>query len=246
MRIKEEISSHFEEMLQLRRWFHMHPELGFHEFEASKKISEYLIDLGFYVEIGVAKTGVVAVMQGDEDGPTLLMRADMDALPINEINDLPFKSVNTNMMHACGHDAHMAILLIAAKILKKYKNQIKGRIKFVFQPNEEEAGAEYMVEERVMKNPDVDAAIGVHIWTPLPKGSVGVASGPIMASSYYFKLKIKGKGGHGGSPHTAVDPILCAPPETDVLKLLFKFVCLSETKPSIAFLLSSPMSGYAS
>ncbi|MFC1803817.1 amidohydrolase, partial [Thermoproteota archaeon] len=125
-------------------------------------------------------------------------------------NDLPFKSVNTNMMHACGHDAHMAILLIAAKILKKYRNQIKGRIKFVFQPNEEEAGAEYMVEERVMKNPDVDAAIGIHIWTPLPTGSVGVVSGPIMASSYYFKLKIKGKGGHGGSPHTAVDPILCA------------------------------------
>lgn len=210
MSVKTEIYSHFEELVQLRRWFHKHPELGFHEFKTSKKIAEYLTNLGFEVETGVAKTGVVAVMQGAGDGTTLLMRSDMDALPLNEDSDLPFKSVNIGIMHACGHDAHMAMLLIAAKILKNHSDRINGSIKFVFQPNEEEAGAENMVEDGVMENPHVDAAIGAHIWTPLPTGTIGVVSGPVMASSFYFKLKIIGKGGHGGSPHMAVDPILCA------------------------------------
>jgi amidohydrolase len=208
--VESEVEDHIEELVRLRRWFHMHPEPGFQEFKTSKKIAEYLMDLGFMVETGVAETGVVAVMEGAGDGPTLLMRSDMDALPIDEDNDLPYRSVNAGMMHACGHDAHMAMLLVAAKILRNHRDSVNGRVKFVFQPNEEEAGAERMVEEGVMADPDVDAALGMHIWTQIPTGTIGVVSGPVMASSYYFKLRIIGKGGHGGAPHTAVDPILCA------------------------------------
>lgn len=188
----------------------MNPELGFQEHETSRKIAGYLQDLGLRVETGVAKTGVVALMEGCGPGPTLLMRSDMDALPLEENNSLPYRSQNEGVMHACGHDTHMAMLLIAAKILSRHKDQFKGNIKFVFQPNEEDAGAELMVEEGVMGDPEVDGAIGLHIWTPIPTGTIAVVEGSIMASSYYFKLRVKGKGGHGGSPHTAVDPILCA------------------------------------
>ena len=209
MDLASEIAEYRDELMRLRRWFHIHPEIGFHEFETSAKVANYLRGLGLSVETGVAKTGVVAVLEGDCDGPTLLMRSDMDALPLDEENDLPYKSMNPGFMHACGHDAHMAMLLVAAKILTNHRDKLKGRIKFVFQPNEEEAGAEYMVEEGVMEDPSVDAAIGLHIWTPIPTGSVGIISGPVMASSYYFKLKIIGKGGHGGAPHTAIDPVLC-------------------------------------
>ncbi len=210
MDVRSEVKSNYEELIDLRRWFHMHPELGFKEYKTSEKITQYLRDLGFRVKTGVAKTGVVGIMDGDGGGPTLLMRSDMDALPLKEENDLPYRSVNEGLMHACGHDAHIAMLLVAAKILKNHRDQINGKIKFVFQPNEEEAGAEDMVKDGVMEDPDVDAAIGAHIWTPIPTGTVAVVSGPVMASSYYFKLKIIGKGGHGGSPHTVIDPILCA------------------------------------
>jgi amidohydrolase len=210
MDIRSEIKDHHEELIDLRRWFHMHPELGFKEFKTSEKIAKYLRDLGFRVKTGLAKTGVIGIMDGDGSGPTLLMRSDMDALPLKEENDLTYKSVNEGLMHACGHDAHMAMLLVAAKILKSHRDQINGKIKFVFQPNEEEAGAEDMVKDGVMEDPDVDAAVGAHIWTPIPTGAIAVVSGPLMASSYYFKLKIIGRGGHGGAPHTAIDPILCA------------------------------------
>lgn len=210
MDIMSEVRELLDELVQLRRWFHMHPELGFQELKTSEKIREYLTDHGLEVETGVAKTGVVALLKGIGNGPTLLMRSDMDALPLTENSELAYKSIHEGRMHACGHDAHMAMLLVAAKVLSNHHDEIYGCIKFVFQPNEEEAGAELMVKEGIMENPDVDAALGAHIWTPIPTGSIGVISGPVMASSYYFKLKIIGKGGHGGSPHTAIDPILCA------------------------------------
>jgi amidohydrolase len=210
MGIEAEIGEYQEELVEFRRWFHMHPEIGFKEYKTSKKIAEYLTELGLEVKTGVAETGVVALLEGMHDGPTLMIRSDMDALPIDEPDGLPYKSTHPGMMHACGHDTHMAMLLIAAKLLSKHRDQIYGRIKFVFQPNEEEAGAEDMVKAGVMENPRVDAVTGLHIWTQIPVGTIGVVSGPVMASSWYFKLRVIGVGGHGGSPHNATDPILCA------------------------------------
>ena len=210
LKIKDEIKHSQEELIALRRDFHKHPELGFEEFRTSDTIAEYLEALGLDIKRGLAKTGVVGVLRGDHSGPTLLIRSDMDALPIQEENDIPYKSVNSGIMHACGHDAHMSMLLIAAKILSRHKDKIKGTIVFAFQPNEEVAGAELMVEDGVLEEPKVDASFGLHVWSLLGSGKIGVVDGAIMASSWYFKLTITGKGGHGGSPHTSVDPIICA------------------------------------
>jgi amidohydrolase len=210
LNINEEVESLYDELISLRRDFHTHPELGFKEERTSTIIADYLRKLGLEVKTGVAKTGVTGVLKGSSLRPTLLVRADMDALPIQEETDLSFKSVNPGVMHACGHDAHMAMLLIAAKILSNHKNEINGNIKFIFQPNEEEAGAELVVEDGVLEDPRVDAALGLHVSTRLNSGTVGIIDGPVMASSWYFKLRIKGKGGHGGAPHTSIDPIICA------------------------------------
>jgi amidohydrolase len=207
-----------DELIELRRDFHMHPELGFQEHRTAGKVEEYLRSLGLEPK-RVAETGVVALLQGEapgaEDGPVLLLRADIDALPIKEENDVPYVSKNEGVMHACGHDAHTAMLLTAAKILSGMKEQIAGTIKFVFQPNEEVAGAEIMVEQGVLENPEPDAAIGFHIWTPLPSGTVGLKAGAVMASMDVFKITVKGKGGHTGYPESAVDPIVAA---ADIVK----------------------------
>jgi amidohydrolase len=138
------------------------------------------------------------------------MRADMDALPILEENEIPYKSENSGIMHACGHDAHTAMLLVTAKILSGLKNQLKGNIKFVFQPNEENVGALAMIEEGIMEDPHVDACLGLHIWTPLQSGQLGITAGPVMAGMEHFKLIIKGRGGHTATPQQAIDPILTA------------------------------------
>ncbi|QNO14692.1 amidohydrolase [Alkalicella caledoniensis] len=209
MDIKKEIYELKDELIALRRDFHQHPELGFQEFRTQEVLERYLIDCGLEVK-RIAKTGLVALLKGDKPGRTLLMRSDMDALPIVEENDVPYKSVNNGVMHACAHDGHMAMMLIAAKILSKKKEQLQGNIKFVFQPNEEDAGAKYMIDEGVLDNPRVDAAIGIHLWSPIETGKIGIAKGPLMASSEYFTIKIKGKGGHGGAPHASIDPIICA------------------------------------
>lgn len=209
MDIKKEIYELKDELIALRRDFHQHPELGFQEFRTQGVLERYLIDCGLEVK-RMAKTGLVALLKGDKPGRTLLMRSDMDALPIVEENDVPYKSVNNGVMHACAHDGHMAMMLIAAKILSKKKDQLQGNIKFVFQPNEEDAGAKYMIDEGVLDNPRVDAAVGIHLWSPIETGKIGIAKGPLMASSEYFTIKIKGKGGHGGAPHASIDPIICA------------------------------------
>lgn len=211
LEIKKEIENLTQELIKLRRDFHKHPELGFKEYRTSKIVADYLEKYGLKVTKNIAKTGVVGLLERNAPGPTLLLRADMDALPIQEENEIPYKSTNDGIMHACGHDAHTAILLIAAKILSDYRKEIKGNIKFVFQPNEEgEGGAVTMIKEGVLENPHVDAAIGLHVWTPIESGKIGIISGPIMGSSYYFILTIKGKGGHGGAPHTSIDPVICA------------------------------------
>ncbi len=209
MGIKDQVAALKDELVELRRDFHMHPELGFEEYRTADKVEHYLKDIGLAPE-RVAKTGVVATLEGARPGPTLLLRADIDALPIQEENDISYKSQNDGCMHACGHDAHTAMLLVAAKILTGLKDQIAGRIKFVFQPNEEVAGAEVLIEQGVLKNPAPDAAMAVHIWTPLKSGLIGVQAGPVMATMDVFKLTVKGKGGHTGYPESAVDPIVAA------------------------------------
>lgn len=193
----------------MRRDFHRHPELGFEEFRAAGIIENYLRALGIAAQ-RIAKTGVVGTLRGTKPDPVLMLRADMDALPIEEENEVDYRSQNNGVMHACGHDAHMAMLLIAAKILSAEKNKIAGTIKFVFQPNEEIAGAVHMIEEGVLENPRVDAALGMHVWTPVPSGKIAITPGPVMGGLDVFKVTIHGKGGHTGMPEDAIDPIIAA------------------------------------
>lgn len=196
-----------DELIQLRRDFHMYPELGYEEHRTSKVIQKYLKDLGLEVSV-VAKTGVVGLLRGKKEGKTLLLRADMDAVPQEEKTGVSYQSLNKGVMHACGHDGHMAMLLVAAKILAKYRDNIAGNIKFVFQPNEETAGALDMINEGVLEDPHVDAAFSVHLWSPLESGKIGLAVGPVMAALEEFEMVIEGKPGHTAAPHTAIDPIL--------------------------------------
>lgn len=199
-----------DELIALRRDFHRYPELGFKEFRTSKKIVKYLVDLGLEVTI-LAKTGVVGLLKGSNDEPTLLLRSDMDALPINEENNVPYKSDNPGVMHACGHDGHMAMLLIAAKVLAERRREIKGNIKFIFEPSEETGkGAKQMIREGVLENPKVDACIGLHLWSSIKSGEIGIKAGLATAILNVFRILVKGKGGHTGSPETTIDPIITA------------------------------------
>ncbi len=207
MTLREQITALKDELFHLRRDFHMYPELGFEEHRTAGKVASYLEDCGLEVT-RMAKTGVVGLLRGGQEGKTLLLRADMDALPIQEQNDLPYKSRHDGIMHACGHDGHTAMLLVAARVLSGYRDQLKGNIKFVFQPNEEDAGAYLMLEEGVMENPIVNAAAGLHLWTGLESGTVDICEGPVMAASHYFYLTVKGLGGHAGHINKAVDPIM--------------------------------------
>lgn len=207
--IKKEISGLQEELTELRRDFHMHPELGYEEYRTSQIIYDYLEKLGLEVS-RVTKTGIVGLLRCRDGGRTIMLRADIDALPQEEKTGVSYKSVNKGIMHACGHDGHTAMLLVAAKILSSHKEEIKGNIKFVFQPNEEEAGALNMINEGILESPKVDAAFGLHLWTPIESGRIGIASGPVMAAMEEFELSVIGKAGHTSAPHTAVDPILAA------------------------------------
>ncbi len=213
MNIRREILDLKDELIHIRRDLHMHPELGFQEFRTADLVENYLRDLGLEPQ-RLAETGVVATMAGtalgSSEGPVLMLRADMDALPIQEENDVPYKSLNDGVMHACAHDGHTAMLLVAAKVLAGMRDKITGKVKFVFQPNEEIAGAEILCDAGAMENPKVDAALGLHLWTPLISGTIGAATGGVMASLDVFKIVIKGKGGHTGYPEAAVDPIIAA------------------------------------
>src|SRR6056297_837271 len=210
MNIKGKINELNDELIELRRDFHKHPELGFEEFRTSKIVADYLKDLGLEVTENVAKTGVVGLLKGDNPGKTLMLRADMDALPIKEQNDLEYKSQNEGVMHACGHDGHTSMLMVAAKILSKHKDKINGNIKFVFQPNEEGEAARRMIEEGVLENPKVDGSFGIHLWSPIESGKIAISHGAVMGGLYEFELKIKGQGGHTSAPHDAIDPIIVA------------------------------------
>lgn len=195
----------------MRRDFHKHPELGFREQRTSEIIARELTDLGLKIQTGVAETGVVAVLDGGKPGPVVLIRADMDALPIQEETNAEFASINPGVMHACGHDGHTAILLTVAKILHAHQNEFAGTVKFVFQPAEEGlGGAERMIIDGVLKDPIPDVTLALHLWNDKPVGWIGVSQSSSMAGAEIFKIKIRGKGGHGAAPHLAVDPILAS------------------------------------
>lgn len=200
-----------DEMVRLRRDFHAHPELGLKEKRTSGIVADYLRGLGLEVETGIAGTGVVGLLAGGAPGRTLMLRSDMDALPVQEKGEAPYRSQTENVMHACGHDGHMANLLGTAAILSRFRQQLKGQVKFVFQPAEEyPGGAKLMVEEGVLENPRVDAAFGLHLVTSLPLGCIGWSRGVMMAAMDSFTLRIRGKSGHSAMPEGSVDAILAS------------------------------------
>ena len=206
--IKKEIQKISEHIYSYRRDFHQYPELSFQEYRTAETISKHLESFGIEHRTGVGKTGVVGeIVFGD--GPTIALRADMDALPIQEVGDLKYKSKNEGVMHACGHDGHMAILLGAANALSKNKKLKKGKVRFIFQPAEEGAGgARYMIKDGCLDQ--VDEIYGLHLWNYQPVGEIGVKNGPIMAAADMFDIIIKGKGGHGATPQGTVDAIVVA------------------------------------
>ena len=201
----------FEYTRSMRRDFHSHPELGFREMRTAGIVAQELNALGLQTKTGIAETGVVAMLDSNQPGPTLLLRFDMDALPMQEETGADYASQTPGVMHACGHDAHTAIGLTLARLLHKHKDEWTGRIKFVFQPAEEGgAGAKRMVEEGVLENPQPDMALALHLWNDKPLGWLGITPGPIMAAAELFRVVLTGKGGHGATPDLAIDPIFAA------------------------------------
>ncbi|WP_448517195.1 M20 metallopeptidase family protein [Pseudothermotoga sp.] len=211
--IEPEVLKLKDEVVQLRRTFHMYPEIEFDLHRTSQIVADYLESLGLEVKRNVAKTGVVGLLRGGRPGKTIMLRADMDALPLQELNEVPYRSRIDGAMHACGHDGHTAMLLVAAKVLASKQNELCGNVKFVFQPSEERfppGGALPMIEEGVLENPKVDMAFGIHLWNALPVGTVGVRAGALLAAADEFRIVLKGKGGHGAYPHVCKDPIVVA------------------------------------
>lgn len=205
---KSEADAMRDQLIARRRDFHQHPELAFQEVRTSGIVADELRNLGLEVQTGVGKTGVVAILEGDKPGPTVLVRADMDALPIHEENKTEYVSEYAGKMHACGHDGHTAIALGVAQIFAKYRDNIKGRIKFVFQPAEEiGSGATAMIKDGALENPRPDVSLGLHLWNSMPLGTLGVADGPVMAGSSSMTITITGKGGHAAIPHNCIDPV---------------------------------------
>ena len=209
MKIKQRVKACHPELIELYRDFHTSPELGFQEFRTQEKIIAYLSAIGLEPR-KIAATGVVAELHGFRPGATVLLRSDIDALPVTEETGIPFASQNPGVMHACGHDGHMAMLMVATKILAAMREEISGTIKFLFQPNEEAAGAWKVVEEGIMIRPKVDSVFGIHLWSQCPIGQIDIVDGPQMAASYYFDLKIKGHGVHAGFAHESTDPVFIA------------------------------------
>lgn len=200
-----------ERLVAVRRDLHQYPELGFEEERTAGIVAERLRELGIPCTEGVARTGVVGLIQGGRPGPTVLLRADMDALPLPEGNDVPYRSRVPGKMHACGHDAHVSILLEVAEVLQGLRAELPGTVKLVFQPAEEgPGGAKPMIDEGVMKDPRVHYALGLHVWVEIEVGGVGILPGPAMAAVDVFDCTITALGGHAAAPHQTPDPILCA------------------------------------
>jgi amidohydrolase len=209
-RIRAAIQGLQPALVEWRRQLHQKPELGFREQLTAAFIAQKLDEWGIEHQTGIAQTGIVAIIQGDRPGAVLGIRADMDALPIQEENDVPYKSQHDGVMHACGHDGHVTIALGTAYYLSQHRD-FAGTVKIIFQPAEEgPGGAKPMIEAGVLKNPDVDAIIGLHLWNNLPLGTIGVRSGALMAAVELFNCTIIGKGGHGAIPQQTIDSIVVA------------------------------------
>jgi amidohydrolase len=201
-----------DEVVRDRRHLHANPELAFEEHETAALVAERLRSLDIDVRPGVGRTGVVGVLRGSRSGRTILLRADMDALPIQEENDVPYRSTRPGVMHACGHDGHVAMLLAAARVLAGRRDALAGNVLFAFQPSEERipGGALGMIEDGALDDPQVDAAFGIHLTQAAPVGSIAYRPGAAMAAADTFQAEIIGKGGHASRPQAAVDPILIA------------------------------------
>jgi len=209
IKILPEVNAIKDEIIDNRRDFHKHPELGFKEHRTAKVIAEKLQSYGIVVRTGIGKTGVIGDLRGKGNGKTIALRSDMDALPVQETGNVSYKSNNDGIMHACGHDGHMAMLLGAAKILSQQKSELNGNVRFIFQPAEEgEGGARYMIADGCLEF--VDEIYGMHLWNYQPYGEIGVKSGAIMAAADIFDITIIGIGGHGAMPQGTVDAIVTA------------------------------------
>jgi len=208
-KVKERADHYFSKLVEIRKHLHQHPELSFEENKTADFVFSTLQSIGLHPE-RMAKTGVVAMINGGHSGPVIALRADLDALPIQEMNDVPYKSLNNGVMHACGHDVHTASLLGAAMILNDLKADLSGSIKLIFQPGEEKlpGGASIMIKEGVLENPKPASIVGQHVFPELEVGKVGFRSGMYMASCDEIHITVKGKGGHGAMPHLAIDPVL--------------------------------------
>ena len=211
---------HAEELFpytqSLRRDFHMHPELGFREVRTGGIVAKELETLGIEVTKGVGKTGVVGLIEGSRPGPTILLRFDMDALPITEDTGAEYTSTNPGVMHACGHDGHTAIGLTVAKMLHAHREELAGNVKLCFQPSEEGLNGEemggnlMMIRDGVLDGPKVEKTLSLHLWNDKPLGWINISKGPVMAGAELFSIKLTGKGGHGAAPDTTIDPIVAA------------------------------------
>lgn len=208
MIINELVEKYKDYVIDLRREFHKNPEASFQEFDTSRRIKEELDKMNIEY-ISCASTGVIATIRGNHPGKTIALRADMDALSVQELNTCEYKSQVDNMMHACGHDGHISMLLGAAKILNEKRDEIHGTVKLFFQPAEEiGGGAKAMISEGAME--DVDSVFGIHLWSGIDVGQISVEEGPRMASADWFEIKIKGRGGHGSAPHECIDAVVVA------------------------------------
>ncbi|GAB1477211.1 M20 family metallopeptidase [Bacillota bacterium] len=232
-KIDQQIAEIKDELVLIRKDLHRHPELGFMEFRTAEKIAEYMNNLGFEIQTGVGGTGVVGLLRGGQAGPTMGIRACLDALAMDECSGVDYASENKGVFHGCGHDGNMTMALGAARILSEYKNTLKGNVKFIFQPAEEETGgAAALIKAGVLENPRVDAIVHLHNWQGLKEGVIGVKAGPVMASSDAFHLEIIGSPGHGAWPHMAVDPIVVA---ADVISAVQRIVSreIDPIKPAL-------------
>lgn len=197
------------DLVSWRRHLHQYPELGFKEHLTAEFIAQQLTAWGIDHQTGIAKTGIVATITGGQPGPVLAIRADIDALPVQEENEVSYRSRHDGVMHACGHDGHTAIALGTARYLAQHRQDFAGTVKLIFQPAEESpGGAKPMIEAGALQNPAVDAIIGLHLWNNLPLGTVGVKAGPLMAAVDLFECTIQGKGGHGAMPHQTTDAVV--------------------------------------